>query len=282
MTTRARSRRRTLGTAVFAGGLLVILAFLVYASTPMTAEAAPLAAVREMPGITVTETADSVILAPTSAGTAGVASDSALDSSSDTSSNSDKRGLVFFAGARVEPAAYAAKLSGVARNGTTVVIVRPILGFGILEWRPIQTFTALAPGVESWLVGGHSLGGVRACQYVADQPGTAQESGAAASGADSGDVALDGLVLVGSYCATDIVHSDVAVLSLSGSADGLSTPDKIDGARPLLPASTTFVEIAGASHASFGDYGVQPGDGKPTADDAVVTSEIARAIAALG
>jgi hypothetical protein len=278
MTTRARSRRRTLGTAVFAGGLLVILAFLVYASTPMTAEAAPLAAVREMSGITVTETADSLILAPTSAGTAGVAS----DSSSDTSLNSDKRGLVFFAGARVEPAAYAAKLSGVARNGTTVVIVRPILGFGILEWRPIQTFTALAPGVESWLVGGHSLGGVRACQYVADQLGTAQESGAAASGADSGDVALDGLVLVGSYCATDIVHSDVAVLSLSGSADGLSTPDKIDGARPLLPASTTFVEIAGASHASFGDYGVQPGDGKPTADDAVVTSEIARAIAALG
>jgi pimeloyl-ACP methyl ester carboxylesterase len=266
MTTRARSRRRTMGTAVFAGGLLVVLAFLVYASTPMTAEAAPLNEVRHLPGITVTETADSVILSPPSG--APDATSEVQGPGTDDAPDRGERGLVFFAGARVEPAAYVAKLSGVARDGTTVVIVRPVLGFGILEWRPIESFTALAPGVDSWLVGGHSLGGVRACQYVADQTG-------------SGDVTLDALVLVGSYCAADIASSDVAVVSISGSSDGLSTPDKIDAARQLLPASTTFVEIDGASHASFGDYGVQPGDGEPTADDADVTADIARAVAAL-
>ena len=48
--------------------------------------------------------------------------------------------------------------------------------------------------------------------------------------------------------------------SLAGSEDGLSTPQKIDDARPLLPPDADLVEIAGASHSSFGDYGLQPGD----------------------
>lgn len=223
----------------------------------MTAEPGPLAEVRTMSDITVQESADTVILSPvTPAVTDG-----------------KERGLVFFAGARVEPAAYAAKLSGIARDGTTVVIVRPVLGFGIFEWRPIEAFTSLAPGVDSWLVGGHSLGGVRACQYIADSDRD--------STPDQGDATLDGLVLFGSYCATNIADTDVQVLSIAGSEDGLSTPDKIADAAHLLPSSTRFVEIEGASHASFGDYGPQPGDGVATADDAEVTEAIAEAVAGL-
>lgn len=86
-------------------------------------------------------------------------------------------------------------------------------------------------------MGGHSLGGVRACQLAAD---------------------ADALVLFGSYCATDLSKSDLAVLSLAGSEDGLSTPEKIDDARDQLPADAEMIEIEGASHASFGDYGAQP------------------------
>lgn len=247
-------RRRTIVSGAFAAALLLVLVFLVYASTPMRAEAGPLDDVRSLADVTVTETADSVVLSPAEPRTVA----------------GGERGLVFFAGARVEPAAYAAKLSGIAREGITVVIVRPVLGFGILEWRPIETFTALAPGVDSWLVGGHSLGGVRACQYIADDEDP-----------DQGDVALDGLVLVGSYCSADISDSDVAVLSIAGSEDGLSTPETITNAARLLPTSTEFVELEGASHASFGDYGSQPGDGVATADDTTVTRQVAAAVAAL-
>ncbi|WP_292801354.1 hypothetical protein [Microbacterium sp.] len=41
-----------------------------------------------------------------------------------------------------------------------------------------------------------------------------------------------------------------------------------------------MVEIAGAAHSSFGDYGPQPGDGTPTISDAdmteTLTSEVDR------
>jgi hypothetical protein len=230
-----------------------VLAFVVYASTPFLAESAPLDRVRNDPALQVTETADATVLAPRDGGSG--------------------EGLVFLAGARVEAAAYAYKLSGLAEAGITVVIVRPVLGFAILEWRPFNTFTGLAPGVDRWLVGGHSLGGVRACQYVADQSAEANPDDT-----DTSTAPIVGLVLLGSYCATDIAASSVPALSIAAGNDGLSTGDKIQGAADLLPDTTEFVRIPGANHASFGDYGAQPGDGTVTADDDGVRDALTSAV----
>ena len=116
------------------------------------------------------------------------------------------------------------------------------------------------PDVQTWAVGGHSLGGVRACQLATD---------------------ADALVLFASYCANDLSGSGLPVLSLSGSEDGLSTPQKIADAARELPDDAVFVEIPGASHASFGAYGPQPGDGTPTADPAEVDRVIAEQLAEL-
>lgn len=150
-------------------------------------------------------------------------------------------GLVFYPGAKVEPSAYAARLSGlVTEHDMTVVIVKPWLHLALFDRRGLGTFTKLAPAVDTWPVGDHSLGGVRACQ-VAEY--------------------ADSLLLFSFYCANDLGASGLPVLSLSGSEDGLPTPEKIAGARDLLPAGSTFVEIEGASHASYGDYGPHDGDG---------------------
>ena len=132
-------------TAVAAVLVVVSAGFLAYASTPMMAEEEPLA--RAESTVAITETAEGVVLSP---------------------SQPNGTGLVFFAGARVDPAAYANKLSGVAASGITVVIARPTLNFAILETRPLSTWEGLAPGIGSWAVGGHSLGGVRACMYAED------------------------------------------------------------------------------------------------------------------
>lgn len=233
----SRSVRRT------AGGLAVIgvAAALAWAASPFLAENAPLDEARALPGVTLTETADAVVLTP------------------DDPTGS---GLVFVAGARVEAAAYAHKLSGLAEQGITVVIARPILNFAIAEFRPLDHFTALGAGVDSWFVGGHSLGGVRACQYAADA--------ASGSTSDGAGPAVEGLILAGSYCAVDLSDDDLAVLSLGGGRDGLSTPEKIADSAHLLPDDTHFAQLDGAAHAQFGDYGAQPGDGTPTASDAEV------------
>lgn len=209
----------------------------------MPPESGPLAAARADTAFTISESTDGVLLAP---------------------HHPNGIGLVFLAGARVDPAAYADKLAVIAETGTTVVIARPILNFAIFETRPLSTFTGLATGVTSWYVGGHSLGGVRACQYAAD--------------AARGTVA--GLILFGSYCAVDLSHSGLPVLTLSATHDGLSTPATIAGAAHLLPADAELVRLPGATHAQFGDYGLQPGDGTaaPGATDAQAKSEITLAV----
>lgn len=193
----------------------------------MPAEAEPLASVQDNPEISVDDAAQGIVLTP-------------ADGESEI-------GLVFVPGAKVDPWAYAAILQGLAEDGVTVVITRPWLNLAFFDLRGLDAFTSAAPQIDTWAVGGHSLGGVRACQLAAD---------------------AEALVLFGSYCASDISDSGLAVLSLGGSDDGLSTPDKIADARHLLPADAELVEIAGASHASFGDYGPQSGDGTPTLTDA--------------
>ena len=200
----------------------------------MAAEPEPLAAVRTDDRIVITDDAAGIVLAP--------------------ASGASDVGLVYIPGAKVDPWAYAAKMSGVvAESGITVVITKPWLNLAFFDLRPLDAFTALAPEVDTWIVGGHSLGGVRACQL--------------AEGADA-------LALFASYCATDLSASGLPAISISGSEDLLSTPQKIAEARPLLPEDAEMIEIQGASHSSFGDYGLQAGDGAPTITDEQMTAQL--------
>lgn len=241
---RSRARRVITIVALSLAGLLVagVVGIVVWSQVGvMDAEAGPLASVREDDRIVVADTGGNVVMSP--------------------ASGESTVGLVFIPGAKVQAEAYEAKLSGlVAEDGMTVVITRPWLNLAFFDPRPLSDFTSAAPGVDAWLVGGHSLGGVRACQLAPD---------------------ADGLVLFGSYCANDLSDSGLPVLSISGAEDGLSTPEKIQDARGMLPADAAFVEIAGAAHASFGDYGPQAGDGTPTIDDADMTAEITASVAEL-
>lgn len=226
---------------VRAGGWLALLAlcltivvFLIWANTVRTVERSAADRVFDNPAVMVTDTDTTVILAPRT-GASGV-------------------GLVFIPGARVDPYAYLYKLAGtVEETGLTVVITKPVLSLAILDLRPLETFTDTAPDVSTWLVGGHSLGGVKACMYAADPEAA-------------------GLVLFASYCAAAIESTDLPALSVSGSTDLLSTPARISATAELLPEGTRFIEIAGVNHAAFGDYGPELGDG-----DAALSTDAAAA-----
>ena len=239
--TRLRTRIRFAGWTALTALALGIVAFLLWTQLVMPADRAAAQAVFDNPAVTVTDTDVSVVIAP--------------------AEKPSTAGLVFIPGAKVDPYAYLATLSGtVEATGMTVVITKPVLNLAFFDQRPLDTFTDTAPDVTAWLVGGHSLGGVRACMYAADAP-------------------VAGLVLFGSYCAA-AVDDDLAVLSLSGSEDGLSTPAKIQDTADLLPADTVFVEIDGANHAAFGAYGAQPGDGEATISPAESERAITDALSA--
>lgn len=199
----------------------------------MPAEAEPLADARSNQSITIEDAPEGIVIAP--------------------AAGESETGLVFIPGAKVDPWGYVAILSGLAEEGTTVIITRPWLNLAFFDPRGLDAFTSAAPEVDTWGVGGHSLGGVRACQL--------------ATGADA-------LVLFASYCSGDISGAELPVQSIGGSEDALSTPEKIADAAHLLPDDAELIEIDGASHASFGDYGPQAGDGEPTLSDEAMHEQI--------
>ncbi|MGD9990436.1 alpha/beta hydrolase [Pseudonocardia sp.] len=176
-------------------------------------------------------------------------------------------GFVFYPGARVDPHAYVAILRPVAAAGHLVVIVKPPLGLALLQPSQAAAVVAAHPGIGRWVVGGHSMGGVAAAGYAA-APGSRAA----------------GLVLWASYPSGDLSgRTDLAVTSVSGTADGLTTPADVDASRASLPPSTRFVAVPGAVHADFGDYGPQPGDGAPGIDHTQAQDRIrAATLAALG
>jgi pimeloyl-ACP methyl ester carboxylesterase len=238
---RIRARLKVAGISALTALTLGATIFLIWTQLVLPADRPAAQTVFDNPAVTVTDTPESVVIAPADGGSLV--------------------GLVFVPGAKVDPYAYLATLSGpVEELGLTVIITKPTLNLAFFDQRSVGTFTAAAPDVAAWFVGGHSLGGVRACM-LADDPATEAA----------------GLILFGSYCASAVAE-DLPVLSISGSADGLSTPAKIRDTADLLPTDTVFVQIEGANHAAFGAYGVQAGDGDATIPPAESAQRIEDAI----
>lgn len=231
---------RALRVTAWVVAVVVLLAvvFLVYANIVMQGTRSAALQVWRDDRVSVRDAGDSVVMTPTG--------------------QSDDKGIVFIPGAKVDPYAYLATFRQVVASGTTVVITKPTLNLAFFDTRPLSTFEAHAPKIRTWAVGGHSLGGVRACQLAKD---------------------ADGLLLLGSYCANDISRSYIQVLSVSGSRDGLSTPAKVQAARHLLPSNATTVEVQGANHADFGAYGDQPGDRTATISRDEARAQISAAVA---
>jgi predicted alpha/beta-hydrolase family hydrolase len=234
-----RARRplpRRTGWRRAAGPVLVVLGLGWLAGVawlrPMTAVEPALTAVRSDAAVSVTESPTRIVLTPRT--------------------TPDATAVFFQPGALVDPRAYGAVLRPVAEAGHTVVIAKPPLGIAFLDTGAFDAARADRPDVRQWVLGGHSLGGVVAAMEAdsADSDATAPATG---------------LVLFASYPAGDVSDSlSSAVLSISGSRDGLSTPEEIDASRADLPPEAQFTVVDGAVHASFGDYGAQPGDGTPT------------------
>jgi hypothetical protein len=158
-------------------------------------------------------------------------------------------GFIFYPGARVDPRAYAPAAHAIAEQGYLVVIVPMPLNLAVFSPGAAAEVIAAYPGIQTWAVGGHSLGGAMAANFVYTHPDSVQ-----------------GLILWASYPASnnDLSQYHIRVASISATLDGLSTPEKIAASKLILPADTVWVVIDGGDHAGFGWYGPQSGDNPAT------------------
>lgn len=236
-TPRRRQTPRTIGLVA-----AIVWVVLIGWFAPSVASQTAVAAMASGAGVTVTEDASEIVMTPTG--------------------SIDSTALFFQPGAKVDARAYAAILRPVAAAGHIVVIPKQPLGIAFFSVGAFDTVRHRFDSVTRWVVGGHSLGGTVA-------------SITANSYCGGRDEPVVGLLLFASYPATDISSSlKCPVLSISASDDGLATPGQIRSTRHLLPASTKYVQIRGAVHAFFGDYGTQSGDGQPTISHAAARAQI--------
>ena len=158
----------------------------------------------------------------------------------------DSRALIFYPGARVDSKAYEDLLYQTAEQGTDCFLVDMPLHLAIFGKNRAEDILE-SYDYDIWIMGGHSLGGVMASSFAADQTDRVR-----------------GLVFLASYTTKDFSGSpDIRALSVYGSRDQVLKMDAYEEAKGNLPKDSLVEKvIQGGKHAGFAWYGPQKGDGE--------------------
>lgn len=167
--------------------------------------------------------------------------------------------VIFYPGDRVEALAYIPLMEHCAQEGVLAVLMPMPFNLAVLAKDAAQIIPEQFPQVQHWYMAGHCQGGSMAASFAAEQDW------------------VEGLILLAAYSTEDV--SDIPVLSIYGSADGVMDREKYEKYRTNLPADAAETVIEGGNHAGFGLYGAQKGDGTAAISNAEQIAQTARAIA---
>lgn len=156
-------------------------------------------------------------------------------------------GFIFYPGGKVEYTAYEPFMISCAEQGLLCVLLEMPFNLAVLDINAADGIKEHFPEIDTWYIGGHSLGGSMAASYLSENTND-----------------FDGLILLASYSTEDFSNSNIHVLSVYGSEDKVLNMDKYNEYESNLPANFEEYVIEGGCHAYFGMYGTQDGDGKPT------------------
>lgn len=163
------------------------------------------------------------------------------------SPNNPAAGLIFYPGGKVQCEAYAPLMLECAKKGIFCVLVRMPGNLAVFKPGAADGIQEKYPQVKNWYIGGHSLGGAMAAQYVSKH---AEE--------------YTGLILLAAYSTSDLSETKLRVLSIYGSEDGVLNRESYEKNKDKLPEGFTEIILKGGCHGYFGCYGMQKGDGTPT------------------
>lgn len=158
-----------------------------------------------------------------------------------------KAGLIFYPGGKVEYTSYVPLMKVLATKGIQTILVEMPFNLAVFDIDAASGIQEQYPNIETWYIGGHSLGGSMAASYLLDNVDD-----------------YEGLILLGSYAIADLSQTDLHVLSIYGSEDRVLNRDNYNESISNLPLTYQEIIIEGGCHAYFGMYGAQEGDGMPT------------------
>lgn len=152
-------------------------------------------------------------------------------------------GLIFYPGGKVDFEAYAPLMEAFAREGIMSVVVHMPANLAIFDMDAAEDIRDDYPQIEKWYIGGHSLGGAMAASYL-----------------EKCEERYEGILLLAAYSTVDYSNSDLEVLSIYGTNDGVMNREKYEECQKNLPQTAQEYVIQGGNHANFGYYGHQEGD----------------------
>lgn len=156
--------------------------------------------------------------------------------------------LIFYPGAKVEYSAYLPILEKITNQcGITCILVKMPFNMAIFNSSAADKIIRQFPEIESWYIGGHSMGGAMASSYASKNPDK-----------------VKGLILLGAYVYGNYPAKNA--LTVYGTFN-TSVAEKIN-------YTDNIVIIEGGNHAQFGNYGRQKGD-----PDATISAEQQQVIA---
>ena len=151
------------------------------------------------------------------------------------------KGILFYPGGKVEYTAYLPLLESLRSKGYDVVLIKMPFNLAFFDMDAAEDVLVdmkdELPEVTNWYVMGHSLGGVAASSFAADNSD-----------------GISGLILLGAYDYGK--YDEENTLIIYGSEDIRLDLTKINADK------SEVLKIEGGNHAWFGNYGEQEGDGK--------------------
>jgi hypothetical protein len=142
--------------------------------------------------------------------------------------------LIFYPGAKVEYIAYLPILEKIKdKSNIKCILVEMPFNMAIFDSNAADEIMSNFPEIESWYIGGHSMGGAMASSF-----------------ASRNKERIKGLILMGAYVYGDYPPKDA--LTIYGTFN-TSVGEKID-------YTENIIIIEGGNHAQFGNYGKQKGD----------------------
>jgi len=146
-------------------------------------------------------------------------------------------GFIIFSGAKIDERAYAYIAKLLHDEGHTVVIPKQLFHLSMFGTKHGTEIMDANPGIEKWILIGHSLGGVPVSRIAASQP-------------DS----LIGVVFLATYASADLSGLDIAAIRITAENDGVMNNESMEKYDRNLPADTENIMMEGANHQGFAAY----------------------------